>query len=181
MLGYWTNVANEANCLSLCFPLSALSLLYSSLKTRFTGFFLATLSWYWNWLIAEFVLKRQIFPRFLILAEFLLRIVFVHCLFSSGCACCWSCFCFYSFSCYTSVWYFMFHLKPSVAVRSLVKNTIGPLQFMITWYKKHLASGQITHWDPKQKNVKLSCFVLDVPVGNLLSDKVFFVPCDRKL
>ena len=34
---------------------------------------------------------------------------------------------------------------------------------------------------PKQKNIKLSCFVLDVPVGGLLSSMADFVPCDRKL
>ena len=34
---------------------------------------------------------------------------------------------------------------------------------------------------PKQKNIKLSCFVLDVPVGSLLSSMAVFVPCDRKL
>ena len=34
---------------------------------------------------------------------------------------------------------------------------------------------------PKQKNIKLSCFVLDVPVGSLLSSMVVFVPCDRQL
>ena len=34
---------------------------------------------------------------------------------------------------------------------------------------------------PKQKNIKLSCFVLDVPVGSLLSIMAVFVPCDRKL
>ena len=31
------------------------------------------------------------------------------------------------------------------------------------------------------KQVKLSCFVLDVPVGSLLSSEAVFVPCDRKL
>ena len=34
---------------------------------------------------------------------------------------------------------------------------------------------------PKQKHIKLSCFVLDVPVGSLLSSMAVFVPCDRKL
>ena len=34
---------------------------------------------------------------------------------------------------------------------------------------------------PKQKNIKLSCFVLDVPVGSLLSSMAVFVPCDCKL
>ena len=34
---------------------------------------------------------------------------------------------------------------------------------------------------PKQKNIKLTCFVLDVPVGGLLSSMADFVPCDRKL
>ena len=34
---------------------------------------------------------------------------------------------------------------------------------------------------PKQKNIKLSFFVLDVPVGSLLSSMAVFVPCDRKL
>ena len=34
---------------------------------------------------------------------------------------------------------------------------------------------------PKQKNIKLSCFVLDVPVGSLLSSMALFVPRDRKL
>ena len=34
---------------------------------------------------------------------------------------------------------------------------------------------------PKQKNIKLSCFVLYVPVGSLLSSMAIFVPCDRKL
>ena len=34
---------------------------------------------------------------------------------------------------------------------------------------------------PKQKNIKLSRFVLDVPVGSLLSSMAVFVPCDRKL
>ena len=30
---------------------------------------------------------------------------------------------------------------------------------------------------PKQKNIKLSCFVLDVPVGSLLSSMAVFAPC----
>ena len=34
---------------------------------------------------------------------------------------------------------------------------------------------------PKQNNIKLSCIVLDVPVGSLLSSMAVFVPCDRKL
>ena len=34
---------------------------------------------------------------------------------------------------------------------------------------------------PKQKNIKLSCFIWDVPVGSLLSSMAVFVPCDRKL
>ena len=34
---------------------------------------------------------------------------------------------------------------------------------------------------PKQKNIKLSCFVLDVPVDSLLSSMAVFLPCDRKL
>ena len=34
---------------------------------------------------------------------------------------------------------------------------------------------------PKQKNIKLRCFILDVPVGSLLSSIAVFVPCDRKL
>ena len=59
---------------------------------------------------------------------------------------------------------------------------IGPLQFTITWYKNRHAGEQTTHWDiQKQKNIKLSCFVLDVSVGSLLSSMAGFVPCDRKL
>ena len=34
---------------------------------------------------------------------------------------------------------------------------------------------------PKQKNIKLSCFVFDAPVGSLLSSMAVFVPCNRKL
>ena len=34
---------------------------------------------------------------------------------------------------------------------------------------------------PKQKNIKLSCFVLDVQEGSLLSSMAVLVPCDRKL
>ena len=34
---------------------------------------------------------------------------------------------------------------------------------------------------PKQKHIKLSYFVLDVPVGSLLSSMAVFAPCDRKL
>lgn len=34
---------------------------------------------------------------------------------------------------------------------------------------------------PKQKDITLNCFVLYVSVCSLLSAKVFFVPCDRKL
>ena len=34
---------------------------------------------------------------------------------------------------------------------------------------------------PKQKNISLSCFVLDIPLGGLLSSMAVFVPCDRKL
>ena len=34
---------------------------------------------------------------------------------------------------------------------------------------------------PKEKNIKLSCFVLGVPVGSLLSSMAVFVPCDRKV
>ena len=34
---------------------------------------------------------------------------------------------------------------------------------------------------PKQKNIKLSCFAFDAPVGSLLSSNAVFVPCDRKL
>ena len=33
----------------------------------------------------------------------------------------------------------------------------------------------------KQKNIKLSCFVLDVPVGSWFSSMAVFVPLDRKL
>ena len=32
---------------------------------------------------------------------------------------------------------------------------------------------------PKQNNIKLSCFVLDVPVGSLLSSMAVFVPRDQ--
>ena len=33
----------------------------------------------------------------------------------------------------------------------------------------------------KQRKFKLSCFVLDIPVRNLLTSIAVFVPCDRQL
>ena len=62
---------------------------------------------------------------------------------------------------------------------------MGSLQAMVTWYKKHLAGEQAMHWDIQNKATSSSqtwiFFVLDVPVRNLLTSKVFFVPCDRYL
>ena len=54
---------------------------------------------------------------------------------------------------------------------------IALLQLVITWYKNRHAGEHIALWDI----FKLSCFVLDVPVRNLLSNMAIFVPCDRQL
>ena len=61
---------------------------------------------------------------------------------------------------------------------------MGPLQFVVTWYKIHHAGMQAMHWDihnKKKSNLTAqSHFVLDVPVRSLWPSKVDFVSCDLK-
>ena len=66
----------------------------------------------------------------------------------------------------------------------LVKLTIiGPLHDPITWYKITHAGEQVAQWDFQNKGrsrwTGTSCFVLEVPLCNLLTSMCDFVPCDR--
>ena len=47
--------------------------------------------------------------------------------------------------------------------------------------QEHFAGRKLPLGYPKQSKLTEFSFVLDVPVRNLLSSKVLFVPCDRKL
>ena len=66
-----------------------------------------------------------------------------------------------------------------------LKNTIGPLQDTITWYKIRHTGTQTSHWDIQNKEglslSDLSRFVLDVPLRSLRSSMADFVSCDRIL
>ena len=52
----------------------------------------------------------------------------------------------------------------------------GPLHDPVIWYKITHAGEQAAQWDLQNKG---SCFVLEVPLRNLLTSMCDFVPCDR--
>ena len=60
---------------------------------------------------------------------------------------------------------------------------IGPLHDPVTWYKITHAGEQVAQWDFQNKGrskwTGTSCFVLEVPLCNLLTSMCDFVPCDR--
>ena len=55
---------------------------------------------------------------------------------------------------------------------------IGPLHDPVTWYQIKYTVEQVAQWD-FQNNAP--AFVLEVPVGNLLTSIFPFVPCDQVL
>ena len=61
--------------------------------------------------------------------------------------------------------------------------TIGPLHDPVIWYKIKYTGEQVAQWDFQNKGrswwTGTSCFVLEVPLCNLLTSKFNFVPCDR--
>ena len=63
------------------------------------------------------------------------------------------------------------------------KNSIGPLHDLVTWYKIKYTGEQVAQWDFQNKGrsrwTGTSCFVLEVPLCNLLTSIFNFVPCDR--
>ena len=70
--------------------------------------------------------------------------------------------------------------------RSLVSKKpkwIGPLHDQVTWYRITHAGEQVAQWDFQNKGrsrwTGTSCFVLEVPLCNLLTSMCDFVPCDR--
>ena len=70
-----------------------------------------------------------------------------------------------------------FHLKIKEAL------DIGPLHDPVTWYKIKYTGEQVAQWDFQNKGrsrrTGTSCFVLEVPLCNLLTSIFSFVPCDR--
>ena len=60
---------------------------------------------------------------------------------------------------------------------------IVPLHDPVTWYKIKYTGEQVAQWDFQNKGrsrwTGMSCFVLEVPLCNLLTSKFNFVPCDR--
>ena len=60
---------------------------------------------------------------------------------------------------------------------------IGPLHDPVTWYGINYTGTQITQWDFQNKGTCTSparlSFVLKVPLRNLRSSVIYFVPCDR--
>ena len=71
----------------------------------------------------------------------------------------------------------------SIQIFLMLLQFMGPLQLAVTWYKLRHAGEQAVHWDIQNKatSSRQICifFVVDVPVGSLLSSMVDFVPCDR--
>ena len=63
------------------------------------------------------------------------------------------------------------------------RKTIGPLHDRVTWYKITHAGEQVAQWDFQNKGrsrwTGTSCFVLEVPLCNLLTSMSDFVRCDR--
>ena len=61
-------------------------------------------------------------------------------------------------------------------------GTVGPLFDWVRWYKITHAGTQVTQWDFQNKGrsrwTGTSCFVLEVPLCNLLTSMCDFVPCD---
>ena len=50
-----------------------------------------------------------------------------------------------------------FQTRRTIAQNLLEKNSMGPLQLAVTWYKIHHAGEQATHWDIQNKeNANLS-------------------------
>ena len=64
-----------------------------------------------------------------------------------------------------------------------LSSLIGPLHDPITWYKITHAGEQVAQWDFQNKGrsrwTGTSCFVLEVPLCNLLTSMCDFVPYDR--
>ena len=62
-------------------------------------------------------------------------------------------------------------------------STIGPLHDPVIWYKIKYTGEQVAQWDFQNKGrsrwTGTSCFVLGVPLCNLLTSIFNFVPCDR--
>ena len=57
---------------------------------------------------------------------------------------------------------------------------MGPFQLAIIWYEnRHTVNCALGH--TKQRKSQFSCFVLEIPVRNLLSCTAFFLPCDHQL
>ena len=59
---------------------------------------------------------------------------------------------------------------------------ISPLHDPVTWYKITHAGEQVAQWNFRNKGrsrwTGTSCFVLKVPLCNLLTSNCDFVPCD---
>ena len=73
-------------------------------------------------------------------------------------------------------------LQESQASREEVLS-VGPLHDPVTWYKIKYTGEQVAQWDFQNKGrsrwTGTSCFVLEVPLCNLLTSIFNFVPCDR--
>ena len=65
----------------------------------------------------------------------------------------------------------------------MLLNKIGPLHDPVTWYKIKCTGEQVAQWDFQNKGrsrwTGTSCFVLEVPLCNLLTSIFNFVTCDR--
>ena len=53
---------------------------------------------------------------------------------------------------------------------------MGPLHDLVTWYKITYTGEQVAQWDLQNKG---RCFVLEVPLCNLLTSTCNFVSCDQ--